>query len=103
MGNVECSGSGVDAAMPKYVMWGRYCDNVLERRAPHRQAHLDRLAALQHEGALVTLGPTADLTQVFGVYVAEDEPTARGLIEADPYWQQGIWTEYQVWEWIQAF
>lgn len=89
--------------MPKYVLWGSYCDNVLERRAPHRQAHLDRLAQLKAEGALITLGPTQDLTQVFGVYEAEDEAAVRKLVEDDPYWQNGIWTEYEVKEWIQAF
>ncbi len=89
--------------MPKYVLWGSYCDNVIEKRAPYRQAHLDRLAQLKAEGALVTLGPTQDLTKVFGVYEAADEAAARQLVEQDPYWQNGIWTEYAVLEWIQAF
>lgn len=89
--------------MPKYVLWGSYCDNVLEKRAPHRQAHLDRLAQLKANGSLVTLGPTQDLTQVFGVYEAETEDAARQLVEEDPYWQHGIWTEYSIKEWIQAF
>ncbi|HEY9654204.1 MAG TPA: hypothetical protein V6C50_01815 [Crinalium sp.] len=26
----------------------------------------------------------------------------RELIEADPYWQHGVWTKYDVKEWIQA-
>ncbi|MBW4465951.1 MAG: YciI family protein [Pegethrix bostrychoides GSE-TBD4-15B] len=89
--------------MPKYVLFGRYCEDVLEKRAPHRQAHLDRLKQLQADGALITLGPTQDLTQVFGVYEAETEAAAQQLVEADPYWQHGIWTEYQIKEWIQAF
>lgn len=89
--------------MPKYVLWGSYCDQVLEKRAPYRQAHLDRLTELKAAGALVTLGPTQDLTQVFGVYEAEDETAVKKLVEEDPYWQHGIWTEYQVKEWIQAF
>ncbi|MBF2000658.1 MAG: YciI family protein [Synechococcales cyanobacterium C42_A2020_086] len=89
--------------MPKYVLWGSYCDNVLEKRAPYRQAHLDRLAQLKQDGQLVTLGPTQDLTQVFGIYDAPDEATVRRLIEDDPYWQHGIWTSYNVKEWIQAF
>lgn len=89
--------------MPKYVLWGSYCDNVLEKRAPYRQAHLDRLAQLRDAGSLITLGPTQDLTKVFGVYEAEDEAAARRLVEEDPYWQQGIWTEYDIKEWIQAF
>jgi len=24
-------------------------------------------------------------------------------VEADPYWVNGVWTEYDVKEWIQAF
>lgn len=89
--------------MPKYVMWGSYCENVAEKRAPYRQAHLDRLAMLKESGSLITLGPTQDLTLVFGVYDAVDEAAVRQLIESDPYWENGIWTEYQVKEWMQAF
>ncbi len=88
--------------MPKYVMWGSYCEDVLEKRAPHRQAHLDGLAAQKADGVLVTIGPTKDLTKVFAIYDAPDEATVRQLVEADPYWQHGIWTEYSVLEWIQA-
>lgn len=89
--------------MAKYVMWGTYCKDVLEKRAPHRQAHLDGLAVHKQAGILITIGPTKDLTKVFGIYEAEDEDSVRQLIEADPYWQHGIWTEYDVKEWIQAF
>jgi uncharacterized protein YciI len=89
--------------MPKYVMWGSYCEDVLEKRAPHRQAHLDGLAAQKESGILITIGPTKDVTKVFGIYEAENEATVRQLLEADPYWQNGIWTEYDVKEWIQAF
>ena len=89
--------------MPKYVLWGSYCENVLEKRAPYRQAHLDRLTELKENGSLVTIGPTKDTEKVFGVYEAEDETTARKLVEEDPYWQNGIWTDYEIREWIQAF
>jgi len=89
--------------MPKYVLWGTYCSNVLEKRAPHRQAHLAGLAAQKAAGVLVTIGPTKDLTKVFGIYEADDEATVRQLVEADPYWQNGVWTEYSLQEWIQVF
>jgi uncharacterized protein YciI len=89
--------------MPKYVLWGRYCENVLEKRAPYRQAHLDGLQQQKDLGVLLTIGPTQDVTQVFGLYEAEDKATVRRWIEGDPYWQHGIWTEYEVKEWIQAF
>jgi hypothetical protein len=84
-------------------MWGTYCEGVLEKRAPYRQAHLDGLAAQKEAGTLITIGPTRDLTQVFGIYEAENEDQVRQLVEGDPYWQNGIWTEYHIKEWIQAF
>jgi hypothetical protein len=89
--------------MPKYVILGSYCEDVLQKREPYRQAHLDGLAKQKESGVLITIGPTKDVTKVFGIYEAEDEATVRQLIEADPYWQNGIWTEYDVREWIQAF
>jgi uncharacterized protein len=89
--------------MPKFIMWGSYCEDVLEKRAPFRQAHLDGLAKQKADGVLVTIGPTQDLSQVFGIYEAESEAIVRQLVEADPYWQNGVWTMYEVKEWIQAF
>ncbi|MGH2412614.1 MAG: YciI family protein [Microcystaceae cyanobacterium] len=89
--------------MPKYIMWGNYCENALEKRTPYRQAHLEGLTAQKQDGVLITLGPTADTTKVFGIYEAADEATVRHLIETDPYWKNGIWTEYEVKEWIQVF
>ena len=84
-------------------MWGSYCEDVLEKRAPYRQAHLDGLTTQKEQGVLITIGPTKDVTKVFGIYEAEDEATVRQLIEADPYWQNSIWTEYELHEWVQVF
>lgn len=84
-------------------MWGSYCKDVVERRAPYRQAHLDYLQQLRESGQLLTIGPTQDLKKVFAVYTAVGETDARQLVEGDPYWQNGIWTEYEIYEWHQVF
>ena len=89
--------------MAKYIMWGTYCEDVLEKRTPHRQAHLDGLATQKDQGILITVGPTKDLTKVFAIYEAEDEAKVKELVESDPYWQNGIWTQYEIKEWIQVF
>jgi uncharacterized protein len=88
--------------MTKYVMWGSYCPDVLEKRTPHRQAHLDGLHQQKADGILITIGPTQDLTKVFAIYEAVSLDAVKVLVESDPYWQNGIWTEYQIKEWIQA-
>ena len=40
---------------------------------------------------------------MFGIYEAHNESTVRELVESDPYWQNQIWTEFEIKEWIQAF
>lgn len=84
-------------------MWGSYCEDALEKRSPFRQEHLAGLGSQKEQGILITLGPTKDNTKVFGIYEADDESIVCQLVESDPYWQNGIWTEYKVKEWIQAF
>jgi uncharacterized protein YciI len=87
----------------RFVVWGRYCDNVLEKRAPFRDEHL---AGLQHQkdsGLLITLGPTADVSHVFGIYEAESQEQVESLVKNDVYWRNGIWTELEIHPWIQAF
>lgn len=89
--------------MSKYILFGTYCDNVLETREPYRKAHLEGIKKQKKARIIITIGPTYDLTKVFGIYEAETEETVRQLIEADPYWKNGIWIEYEVKEWIQVF
>lgn len=84
-------------------MWGSYCENALEKRTPYRQDHLAGLAEQKEKGILITLGPTKDNTQVFGIYEAQTEEEVKTLVESDPYWKNQIWTDYQIKEWIQAF
>ena len=89
--------------LKKFVVWGSYCENVLEKRAPFRQVHLDNIKAMFESGRLLTIGPTQDLSKVFAVYVASDIAEARQLVESDIYWQNGIWTDYEIHEWIQVY
>jgi uncharacterized protein YciI len=87
----------------KFVLWGRYCDNALEKRTPFRAEHLAGLQRQKESGVLLTLGPTEASTHVFGIYEAENRAQVEELIRADIYWRQGIWTAFEVHPWIQAF
>lgn len=91
------------ARMARFVLWGTYCENALEKRAPFREEHLARLSALKDDGVLITLGPTEGSTHVFGVFEASTSEQVRNLLEEDVYWREGIWTALEVYPWIQAF
>lgn len=87
----------------KFVLWGTYCADVLERRAPFREEHLAGLQQQKDSGVLITLGPTADTTRVFGIYEAESREQVEALVHGDVYWRNSIWTAVEVHPWVQAF
>tara|TARA_B100000579_G_scaffold164282_1_gene133387 strand:- start:1921 stop:2190 length:270 start_codon:yes stop_codon:yes gene_type:complete len=89
--------------MDQFVLWGSYCEDALIKRAPFREEHLQRLSSLKKEGVLITLGPTKCNRYVFGIFKAEDIEYIRSLIKEDAYWREGIWTDFQVYSWTQAF
>jgi uncharacterized protein YciI len=89
--------------MARFVLWGTYCDNALEKRAPYREEHLAGLRRQQQAGTLITLGPTEGSTHVFGIYEADCREQVEELVHSDVYWRQGIWTQVEVHPWIQAF
>lgn len=87
----------------RFVLWGTYCDNALERRGPYREEHLAGLRRQQEAGTLITLGPTAGSTHVFGIFEAESREAVENLVKNDVYWRNGIWTAVEIYPWIQAF
>jgi len=87
----------------KFVLWGTYCADALQRRTPYREEHLEGLRRQKEEGVLITLGPTEASTHVFGIYEAENQEAVEALVKNDVYWRNGIWTAVEVHPWIQAF
>ncbi|MFI0403115.1 MAG: YciI family protein [Cyanobium sp.] len=86
----------------KFVLWGTYCADVLEKRTPFREEHLTGLRRQKDEGVLLTIGPTEDISHVFGLYEAASLEEVEALVKGDVYWREGIWTAVQVHPWIQA-
>ena len=87
----------------RFVLWGTYCTNALEKRTPYREEHLAGLQQQKESGVLITLGPTEGSTHVFGISEAASQAEVEQLLHNDVYWPNGIWTELKVYTWIQAF
>ena len=89
--------------MEKFVVFGKYCEDAIIKREPFRKEHLNRLKDLKDNNILVTLGPTKCTKYLFGIFNANDEKQLRDFIEEDIYWKKGIWTNYEIYPWVQAF
>ena len=89
--------------MEKFVVFGEYCKDAINKREPFREQHLNRLKSLKDRNILVTLGPTKCTKYLFGIFNANDENELKDIIEEDIYWENGIWINYDIYPWIQAF
>ena len=89
--------------MEKFIVFGKYCENAINKREPFRDKHLNRLSILKDRNILVTLGPTKCTKYLFAIFNANKEIELRELIEKDIYWEKGIWISYEIYPWIQAF
>jgi uncharacterized protein YciI len=77
-----------------------YPDDILERRAPHRDEHLELLRQWKEDGRLLLGGTIGD--PVHGAALAfreEDEADIDAFMNADPYVREGVLTGHRVEPW----
>jgi uncharacterized protein len=75
-----------------------YVENIVERRAPHREAHLDYARAWKEDGRIVAAGAVGDPpTGALFVFTADADPEA--FAAQDPYVQAGLVTARRVEPW----
>jgi uncharacterized protein YciI len=73
-----------------------YAPDVAERRAPVRGRHLARIGELRAARVIVEAGAFADMSGSLILLRATDEAAARAILEADVYWEAGVWTQIRL-------
>ena len=80
------------------VLFYDYVEDILERRAPHREAHLAHIARAREEGALVMAGALGD--PPFGaLFVFKGQADPDAFADDDPYVRNGLITARRVVPW----
>jgi uncharacterized protein YciI len=77
-----------------------YVDDIVERRGPHRDAHLAHWRALKEQGAVVMGGALGHPVHG-GAFVLRgvDNDAIADLVAADPYVDAGLLTEWRAEPW----
>ncbi|WP_205699609.1 YciI family protein [Conexibacter sp. SYSU D00693] len=78
-----------------------YVEDVLERREPHREAHLAILRELKDAGELVMAGPVGD-PPAGALIVFRSPEAAQAFVARDPYVEAGIVTSHRIEVWTIA-
>ena len=85
---------------PLHVLTYDYVENIVERRAPHREAHLAHASRWRDRGAIVMAGAVGD--PPYGALFVMDVGDAgevREFVEQDPYVAAGLVTDWKVEPW----
>jgi uncharacterized protein len=82
-----------------YILFYDYVDDILERRGPHREAHLAGIHAGREDGRIVMAGPLGADPPHGAAIVFTDQAAAEAFAKADPYVANGLVTNWRVDSW----
>ena len=81
------------------ILFYDYVDDILDRRGPHRDAHLAGIRAGKDDGRIVMAGPLGAEVPHGAAIVFTDQAAAEEFAQADPYVANGLVTNWRVDPW----
>jgi uncharacterized protein YciI len=83
-----------------WILFYDYVENMLERRVPHREAHMAAIKAERDAGRIVMAGPLGDPPHGAAIVFRGVEPEAiEQFVVADPYVKAGLVTAWRLEVW----
>ena len=83
-----------------WVLLYDYVPDILERRTPHRDAHLARAREAHERGALLLAGAVGDPVEgALFVFTGDAPSAAEAFAGGDPYVDAGLVTSWRVRPW----
>ena len=87
-------------ASPQYVLQYDYIPDVLEKRGPYRQGHLDLANQMIATGTCWSGGPYTEGGEPTGAFFFfTSHQAAQDFVQQDPYVTNGIVTGHKILEW----
>lgn len=78
-----------------------YVENIVERRAPHRPAHLELIAKWVADGRVVAGGATGDPPSG-ALIVFRETGDPEDFVDRDPYVREGLVTDWRIESWTNV-
>ena len=86
------------ATGPHLIVTYDYVEDILERRTPHREAHLANIQAWHDDGRLLLAGAVGDPPKG-ALFVFPEGADAAAFVEGDPYVSNGLVTDWRAEPW----
>ena len=95
--HMSSSSAAPPAVKTLAVLSYTYTDGMLEKRAPHRQGHLDHAKKAVDDGHMLLGGAFGDVSG--GVLLFSNIEAATGFAKSDPYVTSGLVTNWEAKDW----
>ena len=83
-----------------WLLFYDYVEDIADRRAPFREAHLTLARTRAAEGTLLLAGALAEpLDGAVFVFAADDRSTVEDFVDQDPYVREGLVTAWRIRPW----
>jgi uncharacterized protein YciI len=83
-----------------FLLFYDYVEDIVERRAPYRDAHLQLGREWSSRGQMVLAGPFADTVDgAVLVFKVEDQAQVEEFVGRDPYVANGLVTAWRIRPW----
>ena len=95
-------GSTSSLRATQYLLHYDYIPDVLEKRGPHREGHLNLAKDLISQGKCLSGGPTGPPNMEVptgALFIFTDKDAAETFVNGDPYVSNGIVTSHTIQEW----
>jgi uncharacterized protein YciI len=80
------------------ILQYEYVPDMAEKRTPHRQGHLDLIAAYHGDGRIVMAGAVGDPPSA-GLFVFRAADAAQAFVDEDPYGAAGLVVKSTIQPW----
>lgn len=85
------------------ILFYDYVEDIVERRAPHRPAHIALVKSHKQAGGVVAGGALGDPPNGAAiVFRTESEDDVKGFVDSDPYVTAGLVTAWRIVPWNVA-
>ncbi len=86
--------------LPHHILFYDYAQDILERRAPHRDAHLAGIRAAREAGQVVMAGALGDPPHGAAIVFRGVDPSEiEDFAQKDPYVQAGLVGDWHIERW----
>ncbi len=86
--------------MNHYILFYKTVKDFIEKRAPFREAHLNKINKAHEDGILIMAGALDDPTdEAMLVFKCDNEAIVIDFAKNDPYVKNGVILDWQISQW----